>query len=306
MDLPGGFKIGSVSRRTGISTATLRVWEDQYGLLTPERTLGRQRLYTENDIERVLYIRELISNRGYSLQGVAAILDEARYNMPGPVQELLLEPSDGSESGPLLQMAAELRAYLEDAYLRLATNRDQIREGRLLAQVHAIARRVAQGGTFSAAASTLVAGCAELIGNQPTTLARYDQVQDVLRGVVSARDGQIFPADPEPVSTASLAPALFQRAFRERVPYYARQIPPGDVPLYPGRWVSVTGLHSFFAYPLGVGAELVGLLIVTSRRADGVSPEGRGICARVSAISGPALAYLSVREAAGPVPARAS
>lgn len=302
---PGGFKIGSVSRRTGISATTLRVWEDQYGLLTPERSQGRQRLYTENDIERILYIRELISARGYSLQGVAAILDEARYNLPAPVQELLLEPSASGEAHPLAPMAAELRAYLEDAYLRVATSRDQIREGQLLAQVHGIARRVAQSSTFPAAASTLVAGCAELIGNQPTTLARYDPGQDALRGVVTARGGQIVPADPEPVSTEALAPAAFQRAFRERLPYYARQIPPDEGPPYPARLVSV-GVQSFYAYPLGAGPEIVGVLLVTSRRADGVSPESRGIGARVAAISGPALAFLSMREAVGPLPVQAS
>jgi DNA-binding transcriptional MerR regulator len=301
VDLPAGFKIGAVSRRTGISPATLRVWEDEYGLLTPERSPGRQRLYTENDIDRIVYVRELISNRGYSLQGVAALLDEARYNMPPPVQELLLESTADPAARPLLEMAAELRAYLEDAYLRVATNRDQIREGQLLAEVHALARRIAQSASFYAAASMLVAECTELIGNQPTTLARYNDADDVLRGVVSARGGEIVPADPKPVAARSLAPAPFQLAFRERVPYYARQISVDEAPPYPAHLVSMTNIQSFYACPLGVGTETVGLLVVTSRRADGVSPEDRGICTRLSAVSGPALAYLSFREAAGPV-----
>lgn len=296
MDLPAGFKIGSVSRRTGISPATLRVWEDQYGLLTPERSPGHQRLYTENDIERVLFIRELISNRGYSLQRLSSILDEARYNMPAPVQQLLLE-SSADASGTLITMAVGLRAHLEDAYLQMTTNQDQIRDGQVLAEVQATASRVAQSGSLYAAAGALVAGCTALIGNQPATVARYDAADDVLRGVVSARSFEILAADPEPVPARSLAPAAFQLAFRERLPYYARQIPFDEEPPYPARLVSLTDVRSFYACPLGVATETVGMLIITSRRADGVSPEGRGICARLSAICGPALAYLSLREA---------
>jgi DNA-binding transcriptional MerR regulator len=71
------YKIGVVSRRTGLSAATLRTWEDQYGLLAPLRTPGGTRLYSEDDIERAGYIRALVRERGYSLNAVANSLDGA-------------------------------------------------------------------------------------------------------------------------------------------------------------------------------------------------------------------------------------
>src|SRR5215212_4366665 len=46
-------RIGELSRRTGVSVDLLRVWERRYGVLTPERTTGGQRLYSVADEQRI-------------------------------------------------------------------------------------------------------------------------------------------------------------------------------------------------------------------------------------------------------------
>lgn len=71
-----GYKIGAVSSRTGLSRSTLRLWEDEYGLLRPARSPRGTREYSRADIERVLYIRNLVRHEGLSLHGVAVRLDE--------------------------------------------------------------------------------------------------------------------------------------------------------------------------------------------------------------------------------------
>jgi DNA-binding transcriptional MerR regulator len=280
------------SRRTGISCATLRVWEEQYGLLTPQRTGGGQRLYTEKDVDRVLYVRELISDRGYSLQAIAGILDEARHEMPPLVQDLLRE-EPGGESQRLLQMASELRAYLEDAHLRTATRMDQIREGEVLTKVQGVLRRVAQASTLAEAAGVLVSGSSELIGQQPTTLALYQAADDSLRMVASARAGQNLATEDKPRSVAALVPAGFRTAVREGQPYYLRSVPADEVAPEDGQRALASGVQSFYAHPLTAAAKVVGMLLVTSRRVDGVRAEVRGICARLATISGPAIAYFA-------------
>jgi DNA-binding transcriptional MerR regulator len=295
VEFPGGFKIGTASRRTGISCATLRVWEEQYGLLTPQRTGGGQRLYTEKDVDRVLYVRELISDRGYSLQAIAGILDEARHQMPPLVQDLLRE-EPGGESQRLVQMASELRAYLEDAHLRTATRMDQIREGEVLTKVHGVLRRVAQASTLAEAAGVLVSGSSELIGQQPTTLALYQAADDSLRMVASARAGQNLATEDEPRSVAALVPAGFRTAVREGQPYYLRSVPADEVAPEDGQRAIASGVQSFYAHPLTAAAKVVGMLLVTSRRVDGVRAEVRGICARLATISGPAIAYFAAQE----------
>jgi DNA-binding transcriptional MerR regulator len=50
---PGRVRIGELSRRTGVSVDLLRVWERRYGLLSPERTTGKQRLYSAADEQRI-------------------------------------------------------------------------------------------------------------------------------------------------------------------------------------------------------------------------------------------------------------
>lgn len=47
------FRIGELSRRSGVSPELLRAWERRYGLLEPTRSKGGLRLYSPHDLERV-------------------------------------------------------------------------------------------------------------------------------------------------------------------------------------------------------------------------------------------------------------
>jgi MerR family transcriptional regulator, light-induced transcriptional regulator len=48
-----GLSIGELARRTGVPVATLRSWEDRYGVPRPERQAGGHRRYSESDAELV-------------------------------------------------------------------------------------------------------------------------------------------------------------------------------------------------------------------------------------------------------------
>ena len=57
---------------------TLRIYEDE-GLVCPARTPTNIRLYSENDVRRVLWIRHLTQNLGVNLAGVRILFElEAR------------------------------------------------------------------------------------------------------------------------------------------------------------------------------------------------------------------------------------
>jgi len=51
------YNIGVVSRMTGISLATLRVWERRYGFPQSARTAGGHRLYSEHEVMRLRWIK---------------------------------------------------------------------------------------------------------------------------------------------------------------------------------------------------------------------------------------------------------
>jgi MerR family transcriptional regulator/heat shock protein HspR len=68
---------------------TLRIYEDE-GLIAPARTPTNIRLYSENDIRRVLWIRHLTQERGVNLAGVR-ILFELEERLGTRILEVLYD-----------------------------------------------------------------------------------------------------------------------------------------------------------------------------------------------------------------------
>jgi DNA-binding transcriptional MerR regulator len=54
------YRIGVVSRLTGIPPVTIRMWERRYGVVEPDRSQGRNRLYSREDITRLTLIKQLV------------------------------------------------------------------------------------------------------------------------------------------------------------------------------------------------------------------------------------------------------
>ena len=67
------YMISIASELAGVHPQTLRMYE-QKGLITPKRTGGNTRMYSQADIERLNMISELTSE-GINLAGVIRILD---------------------------------------------------------------------------------------------------------------------------------------------------------------------------------------------------------------------------------------
>jgi MerR family transcriptional regulator/heat shock protein HspR len=71
-DTRGLYVISVAAELAGVHPQTLRIYERK-GLLAPERTSGRSRRYSDQDIELLRRIQEL-TNEGISLLGVQRIL----------------------------------------------------------------------------------------------------------------------------------------------------------------------------------------------------------------------------------------
>jgi DNA-binding transcriptional MerR regulator len=52
----GVYSIGAVSSMLGVPAGTLRTWEERYGVVSPERTLGGHRLYSRRQIEQLRFV----------------------------------------------------------------------------------------------------------------------------------------------------------------------------------------------------------------------------------------------------------
>jgi MerR family transcriptional regulator/heat shock protein HspR len=68
------YHIGGVAALAAVHPQTLRLYERE-GLLKPSRSLGKTRLYSERDVERVKLIVHLTRDEGINLAGVAKILE---------------------------------------------------------------------------------------------------------------------------------------------------------------------------------------------------------------------------------------
>ena len=68
-----GYMISSVAESYQIHPQTLRLYE-RLGLLTPSRSDGNTRLYTEDDLQRLEVILTLTRELGVNLAGVEVIL----------------------------------------------------------------------------------------------------------------------------------------------------------------------------------------------------------------------------------------
>lgn len=51
------YSIGAVSRMLAVSAATIRTWETRYGLITPQRSEGGQRLYSRDQVDQLRFVK---------------------------------------------------------------------------------------------------------------------------------------------------------------------------------------------------------------------------------------------------------
>jgi len=61
-----------VARRTGLTPALLRAWEKRYGVVTPSRSDGGQRLYSDEDVHRLGLLHRVV-DEGRSISQVASL-----------------------------------------------------------------------------------------------------------------------------------------------------------------------------------------------------------------------------------------
>ena len=67
----GKFSIKDLEKLSGIKAHTVRIWEQRYGILKPERTDTNIRWYNNDELKHLLNITFLYNN-GYKISKIAA------------------------------------------------------------------------------------------------------------------------------------------------------------------------------------------------------------------------------------------
>jgi MerR family transcriptional regulator, heat shock protein HspR len=103
----GVYMISVAAELAGMHPQTLRIYEAR-GLITPQRSAGKTRLYSQEDVERLRRIQELTTELGMNLAGVEKVfeLEEQLEKMRGRMERLQ-------------QRAAELEQEMADEIERV-------------------------------------------------------------------------------------------------------------------------------------------------------------------------------------------
>ncbi|MCC6502444.1 MAG: MerR family transcriptional regulator [Deltaproteobacteria bacterium] len=70
------FKIGEVASLTKVKPYVLRYWESEFKIISPRKSLTKQRVYSRRDIELILDIKRLLYKEGFTLDGAKKKIKE--------------------------------------------------------------------------------------------------------------------------------------------------------------------------------------------------------------------------------------
>ena len=129
--------VRSVALRTGLSPHVIRVWERRYGTVTPSRSSGNQRLYTEADVERLALLKQ-VTDRGHSISRVTALpTEQLSLLVSAEDRSTMIRTEAGGSIAGLLETAFQAVADMDAAGLEHVLEQGALRLGQigLLAQV---------------------------------------------------------------------------------------------------------------------------------------------------------------------------
>ncbi|MGE5575884.1 MAG: MerR family transcriptional regulator [Syntrophothermus sp.] len=122
------YPIGVAEELAGLTGRQIRYYE-KMGLLSPQRSPGNQRLYSEADIERLKEIKALLA-KGLNIEGVRAALGTGPN---GSQREPGGQPVPAAAEGPISAANdAYARFYRRAGKISLYSGRDPARLERLL------------------------------------------------------------------------------------------------------------------------------------------------------------------------------
>ena len=97
------FRIGEVAALARVTPSVLRFWETEFAALRPTKTRSGQRLYRRADVEKVMRIRELLYDRGFTIAGAKRALRDA----PDAVDLISIARAIRDEAESLLRLVDE-------------------------------------------------------------------------------------------------------------------------------------------------------------------------------------------------------
>jgi DNA-binding transcriptional MerR regulator len=104
------YRIGEVSRITGLKAHVLRYWESEFKVIKPYKGGSLQRLYRKKDLDLILKIKKLLYEDGFTIAGAKKkIRDLERAENKQMKLRLIEKGSNGKDRELLVAIREELR-----------------------------------------------------------------------------------------------------------------------------------------------------------------------------------------------------
>jgi len=115
------YSISEVSKITDIEQYVLRYWETEFEELKPQKNRAGNRIYTNKDIQLILYIKELLREKKYTIEGAKKILEdyiqgkapEFKVNEKAEHEQIEIKDEDGFSNPLSRNDLEEIKSLLE-------------------------------------------------------------------------------------------------------------------------------------------------------------------------------------------------
>ena len=74
------FTISKTANIIGVQSHVLRFWEKKFSNLKPKKSVGGRRYYSPSDLQILNSIKNLLYNKGYTINGAISYLDNQENN----------------------------------------------------------------------------------------------------------------------------------------------------------------------------------------------------------------------------------
>ena len=120
------YSISEVSKITNLEQYVLRYWESEFDELKPAKNRAGNRIYTNKDIQLILFIKKLLRDERYTIEGAKQVL---KTYTPGQENDFGHEDEEETDTaqtalvfepeGKLREDLLKVRQFLEDLRERI-------------------------------------------------------------------------------------------------------------------------------------------------------------------------------------------
>ncbi len=116
------YSISEVSKITDLEQYVLRYWESEFDELKPQKNRAGNRIYTNRDIKLIIYIKKLLRDERYTIEGAKQVLKSYAPDVDTGEQLELIDapkPKTKIKDEQLRTDVLEVKKFLEELLQRI-------------------------------------------------------------------------------------------------------------------------------------------------------------------------------------------